>query len=61
MNPGMLHYMYPMLMMSAITTAPQIGFGIYDRIEQKRKESEQKQQLAQWYAMQNQQQQGGSR
>ena len=60
MNNGMLSYMYPMLMMSAITTAPQIGFGVYDRIEAKRKEEEQKQQLAQWYAMQNQQQ-GGAR
>lgn len=47
-----------MLMMSAITTAPQVGFGIYDRIEAKRKEQEQQNQLAQWYAMQ---QQGGSR
>lgn len=58
MQPGMLQMMYPMLMMSAITTAPQVGFGIYDRIEAKRKEEEQKQQLAQWYAMQNQRQGG---
>ena len=58
MNPSTLQMMYPMLMMSAITTAPQVGFGIYDRIEAKRKEQEQQNQLAQWYAMQ---QQGGAR
>jgi len=58
MNPSTLQMMYPMLMMSAITTAPQVGFGIYDRIEAKRKEQEQQNQLAQWYAMQ---QQGGAK
>lgn len=58
MQPSTLQMMYPMLMMSAITTAPQVGFGIYDRIEAKRKEQEQQNQLAQWYAMQ---QQGGAR
>ena len=54
MQPSTLQMMYPMLMMGAITTAPQVGFGIYDRIEAKRKEQEQQNQLAQWYAMQQQ-------
>lgn len=54
-----LSSMYPWLLMSGMTMVPTLGFGIYDRIEAKRKEREQQNQLAQWYAMQNQQ--GGAR
>lgn len=50
-----------MLAMGAITTIPTVGFGIYDRIDAKRKEQEQQAQLAQWYANQQRQSQGGPR
>jgi hypothetical protein len=45
--------------MGALTTLPTVAFGVYDRIDAKRKEREQQNQLAQWYAMQ--QQNGGMR
>lgn len=60
-RPSTLSMMYPMLAMGALTAIPTIGFGVYDRIDAKRKEKEQQQQLAQWYAMQQMQNQGGPR
>jgi hypothetical protein len=55
-NP-MLQMMYPMLAVSAINTIPQVGFGIYDRVNAKRqqeaqlaREELQNQRLAEIYA-----------
>lgn len=49
----------PFLLMSAASIIPTIGFGLYDRIEQKKRQAEMEKQqaqmmknpnLAQWYA-----------